>query len=518
MRPISSFLLLVVGACSLRIPSKPNCGDGEVQLTEECDDKNLNSGDGCSSICLLEVNAPVCGNSVLEGDELCDDGNILDGDGCSSFCRIELVSCGDGILNLGEQCDDGVANSNTLPDACRLDCFFPTCGDNVTDTGEGCDDGNFADADGCEADCSLPGCSNGIVDPGEVCFDAAPLTLVETNHPRGIDIADLNQDGKLDLVVSEQGQSGVNGAFGDGLNDEVVVFIQNNNGGFFAPSGIIVGDASRFVRAKDVSGDGNPEIFVTHQFSDTLSILDNQNGALIFTSSFGVPGPAELALGDIDNDQIIDVAVAASGSIEVFLASQAIQLSVNTGCSTEGVDLGDVDNDGILDVLAVCGEGVAANQIKLFSGADILFQGNGIAPLATFSLGTTRVGRFGDFDSDGLLDFAIAERSIDSVVFFFQQANGTFTQTAEAVGNGVISLAVSDMNRDGIVDVLSVEQNSGLATILISNGDQSFTKKVFATDGNSRVGAVGDLNQDTLPDFAITNLESDSITVYLSTP
>lgn len=40
------------------------------------------------------------------------------------------------------------------PSACRLDCTIPSCGDGVLDGGEICDDGNSLGGDGCSADCS----------------------------------------------------------------------------------------------------------------------------------------------------------------------------------------------------------------------------------------------------------------------------------------------------------------------------------------------------------------------------
>ena len=66
------------------------CGNDILEPGEECDDGNVVSGDGCSSICLIESpQEPVCGNGVKEGSEECDDGNNINGDGCSSTCKIE---------------------------------------------------------------------------------------------------------------------------------------------------------------------------------------------------------------------------------------------------------------------------------------------------------------------------------------------------------------------------------------------------------------------------------------------
>ncbi|TMB20585.1 MAG: DUF4215 domain-containing protein, partial [Deltaproteobacteria bacterium] len=37
-------------------------------------------------------NAPVCGNGIVEGTEECDDGNTNSGDGCSATCQLENSS------------------------------------------------------------------------------------------------------------------------------------------------------------------------------------------------------------------------------------------------------------------------------------------------------------------------------------------------------------------------------------------------------------------------------------------
>jgi len=64
--------------------------------------------------------------------------------------------CGNGALGAGEECDDGRANSDTVPDACRTDCTRARCGDGVVDTPEECDDGNTVGGDDCTAACLLP--------------------------------------------------------------------------------------------------------------------------------------------------------------------------------------------------------------------------------------------------------------------------------------------------------------------------------------------------------------------------
>ncbi len=63
--------------------------------------------------------------------------------------------CGDGVVDVDEACDDGDANSDSLPDACRSICVSPWCGDGVADSDEDCDDGNAWGGDGCTPACSF---------------------------------------------------------------------------------------------------------------------------------------------------------------------------------------------------------------------------------------------------------------------------------------------------------------------------------------------------------------------------
>ena len=118
------------------------CGNGLIETGEQCEGSNFNgltcSNYGYNSGSLSCVNcaivpacfntggggggsSSVCGNNIREATEQCDDGNTNSGDGCNAYCRIEVSVCGNGILNLGEQCDDGNTNAG---DGCTSLCLL----------------------------------------------------------------------------------------------------------------------------------------------------------------------------------------------------------------------------------------------------------------------------------------------------------------------------------------------------------------------------------------------------------
>jgi MYXO-CTERM domain-containing protein len=81
------------------------------------------------------------------------------------------TTCGNGMVDAGEQCDNGTANSDSLPDACRTSCLLAKCGDRVVDTGEQCD--SAMSATPCNMNCTLPVCGDGMVAANEECDNGA---------------------------------------------------------------------------------------------------------------------------------------------------------------------------------------------------------------------------------------------------------------------------------------------------------------------------------------------------------
>ncbi len=162
----------------------PACGDGLVEGGEECDPP----GNGCDAACQW-----ICGDGVAHPPtEPCDSGGVNTA-GCNFDCT--LPTCGDGLTNTaaGEQCDDS-GESATCDDDCTAvscgdgnvnatageECDPPngvncdalcqriaSCGDGVLDSGEQCDDGNNVSGDGCSATCQS--------ESNDLCANAFPV-------------------------------------------------------------------------------------------------------------------------------------------------------------------------------------------------------------------------------------------------------------------------------------------------------------------------------------------------------
>ncbi|MFH2007863.1 MAG: DUF4215 domain-containing protein [bacterium] len=165
------------------------CGNQLLEAGEECDDGNLLNGDGCSPSCTVEdgwacsgepsLCVSLCGNSTLDSGEECD-GADLNGNTCTSIpggytsgtlactagCAFDttgcqLASCGNGVVDAGEQCDDGNSSNN---DACMNNCQNARCGDGYVHQGvEECDDGNSSNLDACLNSCDSATCGDGYV-------------------------------------------------------------------------------------------------------------------------------------------------------------------------------------------------------------------------------------------------------------------------------------------------------------------------------------------------------------------
>jgi fibro-slime domain-containing protein len=180
-----------------------------------------------------------CGNGMQDPGESCDDGNKVGGDGCTPLCQVESgwicpqvgactrnVVCGDGMVTAPfEACDDG---NKVGGDGCSADCktvepgwqcrvpgkpCVPLCGDGVITGSEQCDDGNTDNGDGCSSSCQR---EPGATCPGTVTAPMAGACTV-AKCGNGIKEAGESCDCGTDPTTLPSGCTGPNGLFnGDG--------------------------------------------------------------------------------------------------------------------------------------------------------------------------------------------------------------------------------------------------------------------------------------------------------------
>ena len=166
-----------------------------------------------------------CGNGIIDPGEQCDDGNTVDHDGCTSNCIIEGF-CGNSTVEPSEECDDGNYKDG---DGCSRECQLEKgCGNGRLEVGEQCDDDNVVSGDGCSGDCLIEGanpvCGNGIFEYNEGCDDG------NTTPGDGCSATCKREDGCGDGTQSETEQcDDGNNISGDGCSaDCYVEFICGN--------------------------------------------------------------------------------------------------------------------------------------------------------------------------------------------------------------------------------------------------------------------------------------------------
>jgi hypothetical protein len=126
-----------------------------------------------------------------------------------------------------------------------------------------------------------------------------------------------------------------------------------------------------------------------------------------------------------------------------------------------------------------------------------------------------------DFNQDGNLDLAVANRSSNDISVLLGKGNGTFSTevkySAGAGGPDPTSIAAVDLNGDGYPDIVVADIGLKSISVFINAGNGTFKAAVLYKVGNSPSAvAVGDLNGDGFPDIAVTNSADNTVTVLLN--
>lgn len=137
-----------------------------------------------------------------------------------------LPYCGDGVVDVEEECDEG-RNNMDVPNAnCRVDCLPRRCGDGIRDDYEECDEDDLGGYD-----CASLGMDGGELTCADAChFETSAYAgrpsldiPIEGRMIVGLVTADVDRDGNMDIIAGHVGDDG-----------QVTVLLGDGAGGFEA--------------------------------------------------------------------------------------------------------------------------------------------------------------------------------------------------------------------------------------------------------------------------------------------
>lgn len=343
----------------------------------------------------------------------------------------------------------------------------------------------------------------------------APTNYAVGSEPKSAMVGDVNRDGRPDLIVANFNASSVSVLVGQG-------------GGVFCPavnSSAGTPAAPTSTAVADVNLDGKLDIVVTNQSSHKASVLLNQ-GPAFGPLSFGAPTtyPAvsqaiSIDAGDFDSDGKLDLAIANSNvdfvsvrrGVGGGLLGPATDYPVFT---PEFVTKGDFNRDGKLD-LVVANSNVEYASVLLGLGGGAF----GAATNNDVGIGPQTIA-VADLNGDGILDLAVADYGgFGAVWVLMGQAGGTFAAAVgyPVTGHGVQGIAAGDLNGDGKLDLATSDWTLNLVCVLLGQGGGVFGSALTypAQDGVNNV-TMGDFNQDGRLDLATANYHSNNASVYLN--
>jgi hypothetical protein len=341
--------------------------------------------------------------------------------------------------------------------------------------------------------CADSTCAEGsvgvLLGNGDGTFQPAVTYGSGGKSAKSVAIADLNGDGKPDLVVANCGLS--NRCPPDGGVGTVGVLLGNGDGTFQTAVAYLSGGIDPMsIAVADVNNDGKPDLLVGHLLGNgdsTLSVLlgngDGTFHAAVSYDSGGV-GLEGIAVADVNHDGKLDL-----------VAAESVVINGSTGAGVA--------------VLLGNGDGTFQPAKGYFSGA--------CGPLAV---------AVADVNGDGKLDIMIGLASLSSwptgcsgdhgaVAVLLGNGDGTFQQPTtwyDTGGQVESSIAVGDVNGDGHNDLAVANwEHVGLGDVglgvLLGNGDGTFQSVINFSSGpnDAKSVALVDVNGDHRPDLVVAN-------------
>jgi VCBS repeat protein/FG-GAP repeat protein len=292
----------------------------------------------------------------------------------------------------------------------------------------------------------------------------------------------------------------------------------------FAPAtNFGVGPNPYSVAIGDLNRDGKLDLAVANGTSTVTVLLGTGTGAFGGATAFAVGHtPTSVAIGDLNGDGIPDLAAANSSSntVSVLLGTGTGAFGANMDFAAEitpySVAIGDLNRDGIPD-LAVANYGSATVSVLVGTG------GGAFGPATNFAVGTNPSAvAIGDLNRDGIPDLAVANNASNTVSVLLGTGTGAFgVATNFAVGVTPVAVAIGDLNGDLTPDLVTGNFSHTVSVLLgstITPGTfGAATNVAEGTDTNPSSVAIGDLNRDGTPDLAVANGGNATVSVLVGT-
>ena len=321
-----------------------------------------------------------------------------------------------------------------------------------------------------------------------------------------IAVADLNEDGNLDLVTASH-TSGVVVLFGHG-------------DGTFDPAPDIKVAPGDVVRAADLNGDGHTDLVAA---GDQLAVLLGRGDGTFAVPAFLAAGSdvsssklnlRGMVVADLNADAFPDLVAAnwVTSQLSVLLGNgdgtfQAPSLSSCPSCLA--VAPGDVNRDGNVDIVAASFSPGTDPGTVARPGTVFVFLNDGagglVSPVGYDPLGNAATITLGDLNGDGALDVVTGNDASDSLSVLLGGGDGTFAEARTYPADNTYSVAVVDLDGDGKLDVVSGSPKATKLWFYRGMGDGSLvdTQGIEVTPDVAQSVRAVDLNGDGKLDLAL---------------